>query len=693
MRVQQPAATGLDLERVDGRAKVLGLAPYAYEHPAENPTYLYPVQSTIARGRITAIDTAAAETMDGVVAVLTHLNAPRLADAADKELAVLQSDEVGFRGQFVAAVVADSPEAAREAAARVRVQYHQEPHHAALRADHEDLYKPEQINAGLETDTQAGDPDAALASAAVVVDRTYTTPAEHNNPMEPHTTVAQWEGDRLLVFDSTQAVHNARKTLAPLFDVEVEQIRVVAPHVGGGFGSKGLPHAHVVLTALAAKVTGGRPVKYALTRQQMFFLAGYRTPTIQRLQLGASPDGRISVLTHDVVEQTSAIKEFAEQTAGISRMMYSADHRRTTHRLASLDVPVPSWMRAPGECPGSFGLEVAMDELAEACGIDPIELRVRNEPAIDPETGKPFASRHLLACLREGARRFGWERRNAQPGTVLVDGWRTGIGVAASTYPARRQPANTARIRFTADGFYEVQIGAVDLGTGAWTALTQIAAEALECGPEQVRLQIGDTDLPVATVAGGSSGTASWGSAIIGAAQMFRKEHGGFPSAGDTSEGDGERNPAGKNYALHSFGAQFAEVQVHADTGEIRVSRMLGVYSAGRIINPRTARSQFLGGMTMGIGMALHEQSVMDERFGMIVNHDFADYHVPSNADIRQLEAFWLEEVDEHAGPLGARGIGEIGIVGAAAAVANAAYNATGIRVRDLPLTADKFLT
>ncbi len=692
MNLRQPAATGLDLERVDGRAKVLGLAPYAYEHPAENPTYLYPVQSTIARGRIAAIDTAAAETMDGVVAVLTHLNAPRLANAEDKELAVLQSDEVGFRGQFVAAVVADSPESAREAAAHVRVQYHREPHHAALRADHEDLYKPDVINAGLETDTQTGDPDAALASAAVVVDRTYTTPAEHNNPMEPHTTVAQWNGDRLLVFDSTQSVHNARKTLAPLFDVEVEQIRVVAPHVGGGFGSKGLPHAHVVLTALAAKVTGGRPVKYALSRQQMFFLAGYRTPTIQRLQLGASGDGRISVLTHDVVEQTSAIKEFAEQTAGISRMMYAADHRRTTHRLASLDVPVPSWMRAPGECPGSFGLEVAMDELAEACGIDPIELRVRNEPAIDPETGKPFASRHLLACLREGARRFGWERRNAQPGTMLVDGWRTGIGVAASTYPARRQPANTARIRFTADGYYDVQIGAVDLGTGAWTALTQIAAEALECGPEQVRLQIGDTDLPVATVAGGSSGTSSWGSAIIGAAQMFRKEHGAFPSAEDTSEGNGEKNPASTNYALHSFGAQFAEVQVHADTGEIRVSRMLGVYSAGRIINPRTARSQFLGGMTMGIGMALHEHSVMDERFGMYVNHDLAEYHVPANADVRQLEAYWLEEVDEHAGPLGARGIGEIGIVGAAAAVANAAYNATGIRVRDLPLTADKFL-
>ena len=318
---------------------------------------------------------------------------------------------------------------------------------------------------------------------------------------------------------------------------------------------------------------------------------------------------------------------------------------------------------------------------------------MRNEPAIDPETGKPFASRHLLACLREGARRFGWERRNAQPGTTVVDGWRTGIGVAASTYPARRQPANTARIRFTADGYYDVQIGAVDLGTGAWTALTQIAAEALECGPEQVRLQIGDTDLPVATVAGGSSGTSSWGSAIINAAQMFRKGARRIPLRRGHFGGRRRKEPG-----QQQLRAAFLRRPVRRGPGARGYRRDPGVADAGghlrrRIINPRTARSQFLAGMTMGIGMALHEQSVMDERFGMYVNHDFAEYHVPSNADIRQLEAFWLEEVDEHAGPLGARGIGEIGIVGAAAAVANAAYNATGIRVRDLPLTADKFLT
>ncbi|WP_372698947.1 xanthine dehydrogenase family protein molybdopterin-binding subunit [Arthrobacter sp. JSM 101049] len=692
MTVQHSGAAGQDLQRIDGEAKVRGLAPYAYEQPVDNPLYLHPVQATISRGRVETIDTTQALAVTGVAAVVTHLDAPRLASTEDAELAVLQSPAVGFRGQFIAAVLAETPEAARHAASLVRVEYATEPHEAELRADRDDLYAPEQVNAGFPTDTRTGDPEAALETAAVVIDQTYTTPYEHNNPMEPHTTVAQWDGDQLTLHDSTQGVYSVRQTLAPVFGIAPEDIRVIAPHVGGGFGSKGVPHAHVVLTSLAAKCSRGRPVKYALTRQQMFFLAGYRTPTIQHVRLGADADGRLTGIIQDVVEQTSRIKEFAEQTAVPARMMYAAEHRATTHRVAKLDVPVPSWMRAPGECPGMFGPEVAMDELAEACGIDPIELRVRNEPDTDPETGKPFASRHLIECLHDGARRFGWSDRPTTPGSLLVDGWLTGMGVASSTYPARRQPGNTARIRFEGSGRYTVQIGAVDIGTGAWTALTQIAAEALDCAAAEIDLQIGDTAFPTATVAGGSTGTTSWGAAIISAAQAFHDQHGDQPEPGAEAEGNAGANPAAEKYALHSFGAQFAEVQVHPDTGEIRVSRLLGVFSAGRIINPRTARSQFLGGMTMGLGMALHEDSVMDPRFGMIVNHDLAEYHIPTNADIRSMEAFWRDEVDEHAGALGARGIGEIGIVGTAAAIANAAYNATGIRVRDLPLTADKFL-
>lgn len=686
-------AIGTGLRRLDGVAKVRGTARYAYEQPVENPAYLHPVQATIARGKVGRIDTARAEALEGVITVLTHLNAPRLAQADDAEYTVLQGPDIGFRGQFIAAVIAETPEAARHGAALVSVDYHDAGHDALLSFGHPGLYAPEEANGGIATDTAQGDVEAALAGSAVVIDHTYTTPTEHNNPLEPHATIAVWDGGELTLHDSTQGVHPVRQAIAPLFGVDPENVRVIAPHVGGGFGSKGLPHAHVVLTALAAQCTNGRPVKFALTRQQMFSLAGYRTPTIQHVRLGADRDGHLTAISQDAVGQTSRIKEFIEPTAAPARMMYAAPNRRTTHRVAPLDVPVPSWMRAPGVCPGMFGPEVAMDELAEACGLDPIELRIRNEPAIDPDSHKPFSSRHLLECFSVGARRFGWERRSAQPAGRLEGRWLVGLGVASATYPFSRVSGNTARIFLTDEGNYAVQIGAADLGTGTWTTLSQIAADALECPVGRIRLEIGDTSLPVATVAGGSSGTASWGGAIIAAADAFRAEHGGDPEPGAHAQGQAPESPEDERFAMHSFGAQFAEARVHADTGEVRVSRMLGVCSAGRIINPRTARSQFIGGMTMGIGMALHEQSVMDERFGSFVNHDLAGYHIPAHADIADVDAAWLEETDNRAGRLGARGIGEIGIVGAAAAVANATYNATGIRVRDLPLTPDKFLS
>ncbi|WP_113717642.1 xanthine dehydrogenase family protein molybdopterin-binding subunit [Arthrobacter dokdonensis] len=688
----QSNAMGTSPRRLDGIAKVRGTAPYAYEHQVDHPAYLYPVQADIALGKVRRITTAAAEGLDGVIAVLTHLNAPRLARTDDAEYAVLQGPHVGFRGQFIGAVIAETPETARHAAGLVAVEYEKAGHDALFTPDHPGQYAPEAANAGYETDTSEGDVEGALAGAAVVIDHTYTTPSEYNNPMEPHTTVASWDGGQLTLYDSTQGVHSVRQTMAPLFGLDPEDVRVVAPHVGGGFGSKGLPHAHVVLAALAAQCSNGRPVKFALTRQQMFSLAGYRTPTVQHVRLGADADGRLTAISQEVVEQTSKIKEFAEQSAVPSRMMYAAPNRLTTHRLVPLDVPIPSWMRAPGECPGMFGPEVAMDELAEACGLDPVELRARNEPERDPDSGKPFSSRHLLACFTQGAERFGWHRRPATPRSLLVDGWWVGLGTASSTYPFYRNPGNAARISFGSDGIYTVQIGAADLGTGTWTTLTQIAADALGCPMDEVRLDIGDTSLPVASVAGGSSGTASWGGTIIAAADAFRKEHGDSPAAGVETQAQAPEDPDSERYAMHSFGAQFAEVRVNADTGEVRVARMLGVFSAGRIINPRTARSQFIGGMTMGIGMALHEAGIMDARFGSIMNHDLAEYHIPANADILDVDAGWLDEADHRAGALGARGIGEIGIVGAAAAIANATYNATGIRIRDLPLTPDKFL-
>ncbi|MCP2279728.1 xanthine dehydrogenase family protein molybdopterin-binding subunit [Nocardia amikacinitolerans] len=687
---------GAPLARLDGPAKVTGTAPYAFEHRVERPAYLHPIQATIAHGRVVAMDTAAAEALDGVVAVLTVFDAPKLADTSDGELSILQDDRVHFRGQLIGAVVADSSEIARQAASFVSVDYRAEPHDTELRIDHPGLYAPEKLLETEPSDTDEGDVDAAMAAAAVTVDQTYTTPIEHNNPMEPHACIAVWDETsgrpRVTLYDSTQGVHAVRKTLAPLFGLEPEQVRVIAPHVGGGFGAKGAPHAHNVLAVMAARRSGGRPVKVAVTRQQMFALVGYRTPTIQRIRLGADRDGTLTALSHEVVELTSAVKEFAEQTALVSRMMYATPNRRTSHRLAPLDVPVPFWMRAPGECPGMFAAEVAMDELATACGIDPIELRARNEPDVEPASGNPWSGRHLIECLRTGAERFGWAERDPAPRSRRQGDWLLGTGVAAATYPASSMPGNVARIVYCSDGQYTVQIGAADLGTGTWTALTQIAADALGCDTATVDLQIGDTDLPAASVAGGSSGISSWGTAIVAAARAFREEHGEKPSAGAQTIAEPPENPDADKFAMHSFGAHFVEVAVDRDTGEIRVPRMLGVFSVGRAINARTLRSQLIGGMTMGLSMALHEESVRDHRFGHVVTQDFATYHISAHADVRDIDAIWLDEVDEHANPMGSRGAGEIGIVGAAAAVANAVYHATGVRVRDLPITPDKLL-
>jgi xanthine dehydrogenase YagR molybdenum-binding subunit len=689
----EPRAIGLPLERVDGVAKVTGTAPYAFEQPVADPLYVCPLQAAIARGRIAGVDTAAAEALAGVVAVITHKNAPRLGSDKDKEAWILQSDEIHFRGQFIGAVVAESPEIARQAADLVRVEYAGQPHDVELRADSRDLYAPAHVNPSYPTDTEEGDVEAALAAAAVTIDQTYTTPMEHHNPMEPHTTVAIWEDGRFTLYDSTQGAHGVRTEFAQVFGLDPQQVRVVSPYVGGGFGSKGRMHPPVVLAGLAARSVAGRHVKLALTRQQMFSLAGYRTPTIQRVRLGADRQGQLSAIVHEVVEQTSKIKEFAEQTAVATRIMYASPHRRTTHRLAALDVPVPTFMRAPGEAPGMFAAEVALDELAVACGLDPVDLRIRNEPDIDPESGKPWSGRDLVGCLREGARRFGWGRRDSARAARRQDGWRVGIGVASSTYPHVVLPGSRATIRYGEDQRYVVRIGAVDIGTGTRTTLGQIAADALGCPIEAVQLEIGDTVLPMASVEGGSSGINCWGSAIVAAARAFRDRHGAEPTDGAEVEAGMPENPDAEHCAIHSFGAQFAEVHVHAETGEIRVARMLGVFSVGRIINPRLARSQLIGAMTMGVSMALHEHSVMDPRFGHVVNHDLAGYHIAANADIRDIEAIWLDESDPHANPMGARGIGEIGITGTAAAIANAAYNATGIRIRDLPLTADKFLT
>ncbi|MEU1677693.1 xanthine dehydrogenase family protein molybdopterin-binding subunit [Micromonospora zamorensis] len=688
-------AVGHAYPRLEGREKVTGTARYAVEYPVDGITYGWAVPSAVVRGRITRVDTSEALASPGVLAVLHHGNAPRLAVGPEPELWLLQDPAVHYRGQFVAVVVATSLEAAREGARLVRIDYDAAPHSTVLTDDHPGLYQPDHVNPSYPTDTAEGDFDAGYAAAPVRVDATYRTPAYHNNPMEPHATTAQWRDGRLLVHDSNQGASSVRGTLAELFEVSPESVRVVTEHVGGGFGSKGYAKAAVVLTALAARHVD-RPVKLALTRQQLFGPVGYRTPTIQRVRLAADADGRLTAICHDAISQTSTIREFAEQTAVYTRSMYAAPHRRTTHRLVRLDVPTPFWMRAPGECPGAYALESAMDELAIAVGIDPVELRIRNDTEVDPDQGRPFTSRNLVACLREGAQRFGWTDRDPTPRARRDGRWLIGTGVAGSSYPARARPSS-ARATARPDGSFLVQINATDIGTGARTAIWQVAADALGAPPERVEIQIGDTALPAAPVAGGSMGTASWSWAVIRAGQALRDKlrdtPGGVPTDEVSADAD-TTDEVGGQPALprYAYGAQFAEVRVDADTGEVRLNRMLGVFAAGRVVNPTTARSQLIGGMTMGLSMALHEEGLLDERYGDWVNHDLATYHITGCADVESVEAYWLDEHDDELNPAGVKGIGEIGIVGAAAAIANAVHHATGVRVRDLPIRLDKLV-
>ncbi|MFI0367802.1 xanthine dehydrogenase family protein molybdopterin-binding subunit [Actinomadura sp. 1N219] len=680
-------------ERLESREKVTGAARYAFEYPAENVAYAAAVQASVGRGEIIAVDTEAAMALPGVLAVLSCENAPKLSDPPDGELALFQSRTVSYRGQFVAAVVGETLETAREAARLVRVEYASEAPDVRLRTDHPGLYQPGKVNPVFPADTEQGEPEEVFNNSAVRVDVTYTTPAEHNNPMEPHATLALWdEHGHLTLYDSTQGASTVQSMLAKTFGLEPSHVRVMAPHVGGGFGSKGIPKPNVVLAAMAAGAVG-RPVKFAVPRQQMYATTGYRTPTIQRFRLGADTDGRLNAILHEVVEQTSTVKEFAEQTATPTRVMYQAPHRKTSHRLVALDVPTPSWMRAPGETPGMYALESVMDELAVATGIDPIELRIRNDTDREPESGLPFSSRNLVACLKEGADRFGWAGRDPATGVRWEGRKLIGTGVAASTYPAYMSP-NRATARAEPDGTFTVRIAAADIGTGARTALTLIAAETLKANLGDVTVELGDSAFPRASVAGGSSGTAGWGTAVVRACEALRgKLNGAVPPEGLEAEADTTAElKAREEYARHAFGAQFAEVEVDADTGEVRVRRMLGVFAAGRIINPTTARSQFIGGMTMGVGMALLEESVMDEEFGDFLNRDLAQYHVPACADVRDIDAAWVEESDPHLNPMGSKGIGEIGIVGAAAAIGNAVHHATGIRVRRLPITPARLL-
>ncbi|WP_028800271.1 xanthine dehydrogenase family protein molybdopterin-binding subunit [Streptomyces sp. 142MFCol3.1] len=686
-------AVGTAHTRVEGLAKVTGAARYAGEIPHPELAHGWLVSATVARGRVRSVEEEPVLGMPGVLAVLHHGNAPRLEAGymgvfgpPDPVLQLFQHDRVPYVGWPVALVVAEMPEQAREAAEVLTVRYDAEPHDVAFFGGHPGMYTPE----GAEE--SRGDLEAELASSAVVLDAEYTTPEEHHSPMEPHAATARWDGGRLEVVDSNQGSRFVADELAKLFSLDAESVRVRSEHVGGGFGSKGT-RPHLVSAAMAATVLH-RPVRVALTRRQMFSLVGYRSPTVQRVRLGADHDGRLRAVDHVSECQTSTVHEFVERAADFGHPLYAANAHHTASRVVRLDVPTPTWMRAPGEAPGSFALESALDELAEKCGIDPIELRVRNEPSVGPMTGLPFSSRNLLACFEEGARRFGWADRDPRPGVRREGRWLLGTGTAAAAFPTLSAPS-TAAVTAEADGTFTVRITAADIGTGARTALTQIAADALETTPGRIRMRIADSDFGAAIMAGGSMGTRSWAWAITVAARALRERL--VPGVALPPEGITERSDTSAAVGAltekerHAFGAQFAEVGVDAGTGEVRVRRMLGIFAAGRIVNPLTARGQFVGGMTWGLSMALHEEATRDQALGGHVGADLSGYHFAAHADVPAIEADWVDDPDPDD-PVGIKGIGEIGVVGAAAAVANAVWHATGVRHRNLPIRPDRVL-
>jgi xanthine dehydrogenase YagR molybdenum-binding subunit len=733
---------GQGLNRVDGPSKVTGQATYAYEHwDAGQPLYGFIVGATIGKGRITRIDTARAERSPGVHLVMTHHDTPAQG-AADltipfeywRAYPVLSGPDIHHYGEPVALVVATTFEQARAAANLVDVEYAGEPGSYDFAAREDQAYTPDALIYGMiPTGTAVGDLDAGFDSAPVRIDVRYTTPYELSQPMEPHACLVVPDGEDLIVHVSTQIVDAARASIAGTLQIDPERIHIITPYVGGGFGSKLRIHAETILAVFAARALR-RPVKVALTRQQIFHLTGVRPTSSQRVRLGAQRDGRLVAIAHEVTMHTSRHSEYIEPTAAATRSLYAAPHRLTSHRLTPLDLPRGEDVRAPGEAPGLLVVESAMDELADALRMDPVELRIRNEPTVDPERGVPYSDRHLVDCLREGARRFGWEHRPATPASVREGQWLVGYGMAAGIRGHFQAPTS-ARVRLAADGSAVVQSDMTDIGTGTYTILTQVAADGLGLPVDRVRVELGRSEYPVSVGSGGSWGATNSSTAVHRACEALRvkllataredarsalhgldsagaKFSGGSVSIDGASEAlseivarsypngveaDGQTvgmadDPNYRDYALHTYAAHFAEVGVDADTAEIRLRRMLSVFSVGRVLNAKTARSQLIGGMIWGAGAALEEEAVVDPRSGAFVTRDLASYLVPVHADIPEVDAVVLDGFDDKANVLGAKGLGELGICGAGAAVANAVFNATGVRVREFPITIEKVL-
>ncbi|GAA2113601.1 xanthine dehydrogenase family protein molybdopterin-binding subunit [Actinomadura alba] len=754
---------GRPVDRLDGTPKTTGAARYSAEYPYPGIAYAALVHATIARGRITGIDTASASAVAGVLTVITHENAPAMKPppkvsmlnlsslASGTSVNYLNTDQVHWNGQPVAVVVAETLDAAREAAGLVRVGYEELPATVDFAAE-EPNAKPQKSNAIQSGGAKKGDAQAALAAAPVSVDLRFTTPPHHHNAIEPHATTAAWDGDRLTVHEGTQNIPWVRRHLALRFDVPEKAVRVISPYVGGAFGGKTMVWPGTILTVLAARVTG-RPVRMMLTREGVYRTVGGRTPSTQRMALGADADGRLTALIHTSVTQVGRVGGGPEQVTSQSRHLYDAANILVQQNQVELDMLSNTVMRAPGESIGTFALESAVDELAAELGLDPIELRMRNEPARNPIDGKRFAHRMLRESYALGAELFGWADRTPRPRSMRDGRWLVGMGVASAYHPSWQLPANVT-VRLSADGTVVVRCGFHEMGMGAATAQAQIAADALGVPFEAVRVEYGDSTLPSGPGAGGSAQTASVANSLIAACEKLKRSvlalarksgdsplrgqrprdvearNGGLYRIGRPEGHDprkGESYPtilsrAGRSeveaavgsdtrlgeltgqlrfmskfmldrrrWVKAACGAQFCEVRVDADTGEIRVSRWVGVFDVGRVINAKTASSQLRGGVVMGIGMALSEETLVDPRTGRIMNPGLAEYHVPVHADIPPIDVRYLDDPDPTM-PLGLIGVGEVGITGVAGAIANAVHHATGKRVRDLPITLDKLL-
>jgi xanthine dehydrogenase YagR molybdenum-binding subunit len=739
-------ATGEPLSRLDGVAKVTGAARYAAEFAPPDLAHGAIIQSTIAKGRITEIDTSAAERAPGVLAVITHRNAPELpyqkqhpTPPVDPEVGVqlpmLHDNLVRHNGQHIGVVIAETFEQATYAADLVRIAYEEEPAATSIEAALAHAFPVTEGNEGGGTPAayRRGDPDRALADAPVTVDQTYVIARENHNPIELHATIAEWDGDRLTLYDKTQWPGNVASNVALVFGIPEENVRVVSPFVGGAFGSALRTWPHVILAAMAARQVG-RPVKIVLTRRQMYSSVGCRPYTIQRVALGAEREGRLVATIHDATAETSCYEEYTEQLLDATWLLYRCPDLSTLYRLVRLNVHTPTPMRAPGHVSGLFALECAMDELAVELGMDPVELRLRNHAERDQKDDLPWSSESLRECYRLAGERFGWDRRNPAPRSMRANGNLVGYGMASAIYPARRAPA-TARARILPDGSAVVQSATSDIGPGTYTSMTQVAADALGLAVSRIRFELGDSLLPKAPVHGGSMTMASVGPAVheaciaarrqvlelargdgnsplygaaddavdFGDGRIFRKDD---PSAGESYQeilqrhrsdgiaaiGEAKPGEEAKRFSMHGFGAVFAEVHVDPDFGIIRVRRLVGAYGIGRVVNPKIAHSQCTGGMVGGIGMALFEDTRVDPRFGRVVNANLAEYLVPVHADIGELEALFVDEHDPYVNPLGAKGVAEIAICGVAPAIANAVFHATGRRVRDLPITPEKLL-